>query len=108
MDYFAFAAICTILMYMSVKGPGPAPGAQREGTMISVSISRFRAHMTDYLAQVDSGQVVALTSRGNVVAEIRKPGDRRRLARRRLEEIAAGCTVLDVESPAVEDWGNLR
>ena len=75
--------------------------------MISVPVSKFRAHMHEYLDRIASGEVVTLTSHGRVLAEIHKPIDKKEAARNCLQQIAKQSAIGDIESPAIDDWGAL-
>lgn len=75
--------------------------------MIAVPISTFRSNVSKYLDYAAAGETVALTKRGKVIAEIHGPEHSKEEARLRLEEIARGTVIHDVESPALEDWGSL-
>ena len=47
--------------------------------MTTVGIRALKAKLSDYLRKAQAGEVVQVTDRGRVVAEIRSPAARRRL-----------------------------
>lgn len=42
--------------------------------MVTAGIRELKAHLSQYLKQVASGQIVLVTDRGRVIAELRAPG----------------------------------
>ena len=76
--------------------------------MIHVNVTEFRNHLPTYLGKVKTGEVVALTSRGTVVARLVPEIDESLKAREWLAGIRAKSWVGDVTSPLNEEWKVLR
>jgi len=72
--------------------------------MIQVKVTEFRNHLPTYLGKVKTGEVVALTSRGRVVARLVPEVDESLKAREWLTGIRAKSWVGDVTSPLNEEW----
>jgi prevent-host-death family protein len=75
-----------------------------ENLMIRVNVTEFRNHLPTYLDKVKTGEVVALTSRGTVVARLVPEGDESLKAREWLVSIRAKSWVGDVTAPLNEEW----
>lgn len=76
--------------------------------MIQVNVTEFRKHLPAYLDKVSTGEEVALTSRGKVVARLVPEVDESLKAREWLAEIRAKSWVGDVTSPLDEAWEVMR
>ena len=72
--------------------------------MIQVNVTEFRNHLPTYLDKVKTGEEVALTSRGKVVARLIPELDECERARKRLDEISKTSWVGDVSSPVDVVW----
>lgn len=71
--------------------------------MSTVSVSDFRKHLPEYLAQVQKGVRLQVTSRGRVVAEVRSPeasADEVSRARQLLRDSVVADDI-DPSTPAV-------
>jgi antitoxin (DNA-binding transcriptional repressor) of toxin-antitoxin stability system len=69
-----------------------------------VDIAEIRQNLPSWLNRVRAGEEVAITDRGQVLAHLVPPVDRRAEARRSLEALRARARVGDVESPVDEAW----
>lgn len=76
--------------------------------MIRVNVTEFRNHLPAYLSKVKTGEEVALTSRGTVIARLVPEVDESLKAREWLAAIRAKSWVGDVVSPLDEEWEALR
>ena len=76
--------------------------------MIQVNVTEFRNHLPTYLGKVKTGEEVALTSRGKVVARLVPERDESVSARNRLDELRKTCCVGDVVAPLELEWEALR
>lgn len=76
--------------------------------MLQVKVTDFRNHLPAYLDKVKAGEVLALTSRGKVVARLVPEFDAARQAMEWLSGIRADSWVGDVISPLDEPWEVLR
>ncbi len=72
--------------------------------MVRVNVAELRNHLSDYLGKVKSGEEIAVTSRGRVIARLVPELDECAAARRRLEAIRQASWVGDVVSPTGESW----
>lgn len=70
--------------------------------MQRVSISDFRAHLPDFLHQVEAGETLIITSRGKEVARVLPPKEAQKQARKRLAELQKNVVIGDVLSPIHE------
>jgi antitoxin (DNA-binding transcriptional repressor) of toxin-antitoxin stability system len=73
--------------------------------MISAGIRELKAHLSRYLKQVASGQIVLVTDRGRVIAELRAPGGVSAVELRWQEMVASG-TVLPAIDPLDRSWAH--
>jgi prevent-host-death family protein len=80
----------------------------QEPAMIQVNVTEFRNHLPTYLDKVKTGEEVALTSRGKVVARLIPELDECERARKRLDEIRKTSWVGDVSSPVDVVWEAAR
>lgn len=82
--------------------------------MKTAGVRELKAHLSGYLREVAAGEVVLVTDRGRVVAELRPPGAEDRgasaaeLRRRRLVERGALRLAADPEGRALADLPVLR
>jgi prevent-host-death family protein len=76
--------------------------------MIQVNVTEFRNHLPTYLSKVKTGEEVALTSRGTVIARLVPEVNESLKAREWLATIRAKSWVGDVISPLDEEWEVLR
>lgn len=72
--------------------------------MLQVNVTELRNHLPAYLGRVRSGEEVAVTSRGKVIARLVPERDECGAARSRLEAIRKKSWVGDVLSPSGEIW----
>jgi prevent-host-death family protein len=72
--------------------------------MREVKVTDLRAHLPAFLAFVQAGEEVLVTSRGKVIARLVPPLDTRGEAKARLEELRRRCKIGDVVSPLEEPW----
>ena len=72
--------------------------------MILVNVTEFRNHLPAYLDKVKTGEEVALTSRGKIVARLVPEIDECKLAQERLAELRKTSWVGDVTSPIDVNW----
>ena len=72
--------------------------------MIKVNVTELRNHLPTYLGKVRSGEEVAVTSRGKVIARLVPEADESSSARLRLETARKNSWVGDVVSPTGEAW----
>jgi prevent-host-death family protein len=76
--------------------------------MLSVNVTELRSHLPDYLNKVKSGEELAVTSRGKVIARLVPEIDESEAARQRLEAMRGKSWVGDVVSPLEEEWEALH
>ena len=76
--------------------------------MLQINVTEFRNHLPAYLEKVKCGEVLALTSRGRVVARLVPEVDEVKLARKWLADIRGTSVVGDVTSPLLESWDVLN
>ena len=72
--------------------------------MIKVNVTELRNHLPTYLGKVKTGEEVAVTSRGKVIARLVPEADESSAARKRLEAIRRESWVGDVVSSIGEVW----
>jgi prevent-host-death family protein len=72
--------------------------------METVKLSDLRNRLPEYLSRAEAGEEIEVTRRGEVIARLVPPRDRRRAARERLAALRARATVGDVVSPVGDDW----
>ena len=72
--------------------------------MLQVNVTELRNHLPTYLGRVRSGEEVAVTSRGKVIARLVPERDECVAARSRLEAIRKESWVGDVLSLSGETW----
>lgn len=72
--------------------------------MIRVNVTELRNHLPAYLGKVKTGEEVAVTSRGKVIARLVPEVDECSAARLRLEALRKDCWIGDVLSPTGEAW----
>ncbi|OFZ89444.1 MAG: hypothetical protein A2V78_10850 [Betaproteobacteria bacterium RBG_16_64_18] len=69
-----------------------------------VNVTELRQNLPAYLADVQKGREIEVTSRGKVIARIVAGGDAHQEARERLLAIRKHCRVGDVVSPTGAQW----
>ena len=72
--------------------------------MLSVNVTEFRNHLPAYLDKVKHGELLALTSRGKIVARLVPEVDESLKAREWLASIQAESWVGDITTPLDEIW----
>lgn len=70
--------------------------------MNAVKISEFRANLLYYLQEAREGKEITVTSRGEAIATLSPPVDRRKDARAQLNRLAKSAVLGDVLSPTGE------
>jgi antitoxin (DNA-binding transcriptional repressor) of toxin-antitoxin stability system len=73
-------------------------------TMISTGIRDLKAHLSRYLRRVAGGEIVLVTDRGRVVAELRLPGT----TDLRLQELVTSGAVRPATNPDDRSWTSWR
>jgi len=73
-----------------------------------VNVTELRQNLPAYLADVQKGREIEVTSRGKVIARIVAGGDAHQEARERLLAIRKHCRVGDVVSPTGAQWDTER
>ena len=76
--------------------------------MKNVSISEFRANLLKYLTQVQQGEQINVTSKGNLLATLTPPVSQQDAARTKLGELAKTAVLHDVLSPTEESWDAMK
>ncbi|TVQ70659.1 MAG: type II toxin-antitoxin system prevent-host-death family antitoxin [Chromatiaceae bacterium] len=76
--------------------------------MHTVSISDLRANLLAYMEKASKGEHITVTTNGRVLATITPPIDKRELARKRLDELAATARTHDVTSPTGAEWDAMQ
>lgn len=72
--------------------------------METISLSRLRSHLIEYLEKAARGQKIIVTSRGRTLAYIIPPEISREDAKKQLEELRKKAVVGDIISPIGEQW----
>jgi antitoxin (DNA-binding transcriptional repressor) of toxin-antitoxin stability system len=75
--------------------------------MISTGIRDLKAHLSRYLRQVAGGEIVLVTDRGRVVAELRLPRSTA-TADLRWQELLASGAVRPAADPDDRSWASWR
>ena len=70
----------------------------------AINVTELRQNLPTYLAQVQKGEVIEVTSRGKVIARIVAGGDANEEARARIVGLRKHSFVGDVISPAGAVW----
>lgn len=76
--------------------------------MKKVNITNFRANLLKYLNLVQLGEVITITSKGEILATISPPSEQKIEARRKLDDLAKTAEINDVISPIGENWNALQ
>lgn len=72
--------------------------------MLTVNISELRANLLKYLERASRGEQITVTTNGKILATITPPADRKEMAKKRLDELAATAKIKDVTSPLGNEW----
>lgn len=72
--------------------------------MLTVNISELRANLLKYLERASHGEQITVTTNGKILATITPPTDRKEMAKKRLDELAATAKIKDVTSPLGNEW----
>lgn len=72
--------------------------------MREVNVTELRSHLPQYLASVEGGTEILVTSHGKVIARILPPIDIRQAAKEKLKKLRKCCKIGDVTSPIDESW----
>jgi prevent-host-death family protein len=72
--------------------------------MIQVNVTELRNHLPSYLGKVNSGEEIAVTLRGKVIARLVPETDECSAARGRLLAIRNASWIGDVVSPSGDAW----
>jgi prevent-host-death family protein len=76
--------------------------------MKNVSISEFRANLLTYLKQVQQGEQINVTSKGDVLATLCSPVSQQESAGVQLKKLAETAKIRDVVSPSGESWDAMK
>ena len=74
--------------------------------MREINVTEFRNHLPKYLASVEDGKEILVTSHGRVIARILPPTDTKNEAKKQLKALRKHCKVGDVISPIDEEWNS--
>lgn len=72
--------------------------------MNEVKVTEFRAHLPSYLARVEAGEILTITSRGRMIARLIPVQDAGEAARSELAALRGQCRIGDVTSPLDMRW----
>lgn len=72
--------------------------------MKAVNVTELRNHLPKYLASVQQGKEILVTSHGQIIARITPPLDVRHNAIEQLKLLRKHCKIGDVTSPIDENW----
>jgi len=70
----------------------------------TIGVSEFRANMSTFLQQVQSGNVIRLMYRGQEIAKLVPPDYAQYAARQELKLLRETAVVGDVLSPLDDEW----
>lgn len=70
----------------------------------SVNISELRANLLNYLKKVQQGEVITVTSNGQMLATLMPPVGQHEAAKASLQALAKTAVIHDVIGPVNEDW----
>ncbi len=73
--------------------------------MEKVNVTELREHLPSYLAKVDAGEELVITSRGRVIARLVPAAGIKAQAQNELKALRKKCRVGDVVSPLDVQWG---
>ena len=76
--------------------------------MKNVSISEFWANLLTYLKQVQKGEQINVTSKGDVLATLCSPVSQQKSAGMQLKKLAETAKIYDIVSPAEESWDAMK
>jgi antitoxin (DNA-binding transcriptional repressor) of toxin-antitoxin stability system len=79
--------------------------------MVSAGIRHLKSHLSQYIRRVESGERIAITAHGRVVAELGPPGAAATARRStRLDELIAAGVVRPATDtgPLPDDWPDIR
>ena len=76
--------------------------------MKNVSISEFRANLLTYLKQVQQGEQINVTSKGDILATLSSPVSQQESAGMQLKKLAETAKIRDVVSPVGENWDAMK
>ncbi|MBF0294048.1 MAG: type II toxin-antitoxin system prevent-host-death family antitoxin [Magnetococcales bacterium] len=71
--------------------------------MMQIDTAEFQAHLPDYLRRVEEGEVIRLTSRGQVFARLAPEPNETDAARKRLAMLRGSVIVGDILAPLDEE-----
>lgn len=72
--------------------------------MKQINITELRQHLPNYLASVQKGAEIWVTSHGRVIAHITPPGEPKKDAQKKLEALRKNSIIGDIISPIDEEW----
>lgn len=72
--------------------------------MKHVNVTEFRQHLPAYLASVQQGNAICITSHGHIIAHIIPPVDLRITATKKLANLRKNALIGDVISPINDKW----
>jgi antitoxin (DNA-binding transcriptional repressor) of toxin-antitoxin stability system len=70
----------------------------------TIGVSEFRANMSAFLQQVQSGNVILLMYRGQAIAKLVPPDYAQYAARQELKLLRETAVIGDVLSPLDDEW----
>lgn len=73
--------------------------------MKQINVTELRQHLPSYLASVQKGAEIWVTSHGKVIAHIAPPTEPKKEARKKLDALRKHSIIGDVISPIDEEWG---
>lgn len=76
--------------------------------MKNVSISEFRANLLTYLKQVQQGEQINVTSKGDILATLSSPVSQQESAGIQLRKLAETAKIHDIVSPGEESWDAMK
>ena len=82
----------------------PKPAKSAKPAKTAVNVTELRQNLPAYLAQVQKGTEIEVTSRGKVIARIVTAGDAQEEANARIIALRGKCVIGDVTSPSGEKW----
>ena len=76
--------------------------------MTAIGISHLRAHLPEYIAKAQHGELVYITARGKNVACLTPPQNVQTNAREKLRAIRHQCSIGDVMTPIKTQWNAMK
>ena len=76
--------------------------------MQTVSIGDFQANLLKYLKLANSGEIISVTSEGELLATITPPENQKEIATKQLDLLSKTAIIHDVVSPIDTDWNEKK